>query len=83
MCLGSYVLPRYIGVRHHPLKVYAVLELGIGLMGLLLLWGMPLVNSLYSAIGGGNMFQANQTYMQFLNAAGGDASWLAGKTNSR
>jgi AGCS family alanine or glycine:cation symporter len=31
------------------------------------------------AIGGGNMFQANQTYMQFLNAAGGDASWLAGK----
>ena len=55
MCLGSYVLPRYIGVRHHPLKVYAVLELGIGLMGLLLLWGMPLVNSLYSTIGGGNI----------------------------
>ncbi|QQG35503.1 MAG: alanine:cation symporter family protein [Micavibrio aeruginosavorus] len=31
------------------------------------------------AIGGGNMFQANQTYIQFLNASGGDASWLAGK----
>ncbi|MCM2344982.1 MAG: alanine:cation symporter family protein [Alphaproteobacteria bacterium] len=31
------------------------------------------------AIGGGNMFQANQTYTQFLNASGGDASWLAGK----
>lgn len=31
------------------------------------------------AIGGGNMFQANQTYMQFLNASGGEASWLAGK----
>ncbi|MFN3827420.1 MAG: alanine/glycine:cation symporter family protein [Micavibrio sp.] len=30
------------------------------------------------AIGGGNMFQANQTYTQFLNAAGPD-SWLAGK----
>lgn len=31
------------------------------------------------AIGGGNMFQANQTYIQFLNATGGEASWLAGK----
>lgn len=31
------------------------------------------------ALGGGNMFQANQTYMQFLNASGGEASWLFGK----
>lgn len=31
------------------------------------------------ALGGGNMFQANQTYMQFLNASGGEASWLSGK----
>jgi AGCS family alanine or glycine:cation symporter len=31
------------------------------------------------AIGGGNMFQANQTYTQFLNATGGpEASFLAG-----
>lgn len=56
MCLGSYVLPRYIGVEHHPLRVYAYLEIGIGIFGLLLFFGMPLVNSVYGAIGGGNLF---------------------------
>jgi len=56
MCLGSFLLPRYIDTKHHPLKVYAYLELGIGLMGLLLLWGMPLVNSIYTTIGAGNIF---------------------------
>src|SRR6187455_6692 len=47
MCLGSYLLPRYVGSEHHPLKIYAFLELGIGLMGLVLLFGMPLVNGIY------------------------------------
>ena len=55
MCLGSYLLPRYVPVGPHPLRVYAVLELGIGAMGLLLLWGMPLVNGLYTSIGGGSV----------------------------
>src|SRR6476619_6065460 len=55
MCLGSYLLPRYIDARKHPLRVYAFLELGIGLMGLLLLFGMPLVNGIYTTIGG-NIF---------------------------
>ena len=53
MCLGSFVLPRNVGAEHHPLKIYAYLELGIGLMGLILLFGMPLVNGLYTSIGGG------------------------------
>jgi len=53
MCLGSYVLPRYVDARHHPMRVYAYFELGIGVMGLALLWGMPLVNNLYtSGLGG-------------------------------
>jgi spermidine synthase len=56
MCLGSYLLPRYIGVQHHPLRVYAYLEIGIGIMGLVLLFGMPLVNGIYGAIGGGSVF---------------------------
>jgi len=56
MCLGSYVLPRYIDTRAHPLRVYAALELGIGIFGLLLLFGMPLINGIYLAIGGGNVF---------------------------
>jgi spermidine synthase len=55
MCLGSFVLPRFIDARHHPLRVYAMLELGIGAAGLLLLVGMPLVNLVYAAIGGGHI----------------------------
>jgi spermidine synthase len=56
MCLGSYFLPRYIDTRAHPLRVYAALELGIGIFGLLLLFGMPLINGIYLAIGGGHVF---------------------------
>src|SRR5262245_15563874 len=55
MCLGSFLLPRRIDPRHHPLKVYAFLELGIGLMGLLLLWGMPLIGTAYTAWAGGSV----------------------------
>jgi spermidine synthase len=55
MCLGSFLLPRYISTRHHPLKVYAFMELGIGLMGLLLLWGMPAIASVYIAVAGGGV----------------------------
>lgn len=49
MCLGSYFLPRYVARREHPLRVYAFLELGIGACGLLIYFGMPVVNSLYDA----------------------------------
>lgn len=31
------------------------------------------------AFGGGNMFQANQSFSQLVNVTGGDASWLADK----
>jgi spermidine synthase len=58
MCLGSFILPRLIDARHHPLSVYAILELGIGVMGLALLFGMPLINGIYTAIGGSVMFRA-------------------------
>src|ERR1700687_2682106 len=52
MCLGSLVLPRVVSARRHPLRVYAFLELGIGVIGLLVLFGMPLVNGLYTARAG-------------------------------
>ena len=52
MCLGSLVLPRVISARHHPLRVYAYLELGIAVIGLLVLIGMPLLNGLYTAVAG-------------------------------
>jgi spermidine synthase len=49
MCLGSLLLPRVISPRHHPLRVYATLEAGIGAIGLLILWGMPFVGRAYIA----------------------------------
>src|SRR5205814_2695170 len=49
MCLGSLVLPRLISPRPHPLRVYAFLELGIGVIGLLVLLGMPLIGGAYTA----------------------------------
>ncbi len=48
MCLGSLVLPRLISDRVHPLRVYAFLELGIGIIGILVLFGMPLIADLYT-----------------------------------
>jgi spermidine synthase len=52
MCLGSFLLPRYISTAHHPLKVYAFLEIAIGVIGLLLLFVLPLVGYVYTAWGG-------------------------------
>lgn len=49
MCLGSVVLPRIISTTRHPLRVYALLESGIGLLGILILFGMPVAARIYSA----------------------------------
>src|SRR5262245_46601377 len=47
MCLGSLLLPRLVSGGRHPLRVYAVLEVGIGVIGLLVLFGMPYVEHIY------------------------------------
>ncbi len=47
MCLGSLLLPRLVSGRRHPLRVYALLELGIGAIGLVVLFGMPYVEQVY------------------------------------
>src|SRR5271165_4443017 len=52
MCLGSLLLPRLISSRAHPLRVYAFLELGIGLIGILVLFGLPWVGQVYTAFAG-------------------------------
>jgi len=52
MCLGSLLLPRLVSPRHHPLRVYAFLELVIGACGLLLLIVMPLAGRVYTTWGG-------------------------------
>jgi spermidine synthase len=49
MCLGSIALPRLISARQHPLRVYALLELGTGAFGFAVLFGLPLVQHLYTA----------------------------------
>jgi len=48
MCAGSLLLPRLVSVRRHPLRVYALLELGIGAIGLIVLCGMPHVEEFYT-----------------------------------
>src|SRR5688572_6106600 len=52
MCLGSLLLPRFISARHHPLRVYAFLELGIGAFGLIVLMVVPLIGGAYTTIAG-------------------------------
>ena len=52
MCLGSLLLSRYVSAREHPLRVYAFIEGAIGVCGLLVLWGVPLIDKIYAAIAG-------------------------------
>src|SRR5262245_4716679 len=52
MCLCSLLLPRFIPRTEHPLRVYALLEAGIGLLGLVILFALPYAGGLYTAIGG-------------------------------
>ena len=52
MCLGSLLLPRYVSAREHPLRAYAMLEIGIGICGLIVLFLVPALGRLYSSIGG-------------------------------
>lgn len=49
LCLGSAALPRLVSRRYHPLRVYAILELGIGLLGIGALFGVPVIARLYLA----------------------------------
>src|SRR4029079_5007646 len=48
MCLGSLALPRVLSARWHPLRVYACLELGIGALGILVLFGIPWLGNVYT-----------------------------------
>ena len=49
LCLGSIALPRIITPRQHPIRVYAFLELGTAALGILVLFGIPLISRLYAA----------------------------------
>ena len=52
LCLGSIALARLVSRRLHPLRVYAALELGIGLFGIVALLGVPLIGRIYAGWAG-------------------------------
>jgi spermidine synthase len=47
--LGSIAFPRMISPKHHPLRVYALLEAGIGILGVVILYALPWIGRLYAA----------------------------------
>ncbi len=49
MCLGSLLLPRFVSPEEHPLRIYAMLEVGIGILGLIVLVAVPLVGGIYTS----------------------------------
>jgi spermidine synthase len=55
LCAGSLSLPRMLSARQqHPLRVYAKVEFGIAICGILVFFGMPLLDGVYtSAVGHG------------------------------
>ncbi|MEJ2111197.1 MAG: SAM-dependent methyltransferase, partial [Acidobacteriota bacterium] len=50
MCLGSLLLPRFITPKFHPLRVYALLELGIGCFGMLVIFLLPVIAEFYTGL---------------------------------
>src|SRR5437870_1118826 len=51
-CLGSLILPRIIPSRYRPLRIYAAIELGIALLGVVVLWVTAVVSGVYAASAG-------------------------------
>jgi len=52
MCMGSLAAPRWIAADRNPLRIYAALEVAIGVSGVALLVAMPMVERLYTTWGG-------------------------------
>ncbi len=52
MCLGSLAFARIVPASFHPLRVYAAIEAGIGLIAILVLYFLSPAADLYSSIAG-------------------------------
>lgn len=50
MCLGSLLLPKFVPRERHPLKLYALIEAGIGACGLLVFYAVPQIDRVYAAM---------------------------------
>jgi spermidine synthase len=46
LCIGSLWLPRVLP-QHHPLQMYAAVELGIAICAILVQFGLPFLNRVY------------------------------------
>lgn len=55
MCLGSLLFPSFVSPKYHPLKVYCVLELLIGVSAIALVFLLPMANWIYVDYFGGGM----------------------------
>ncbi len=49
MCLGSVLFARVVSAKQDALRVYALLELGTAACGILVLFGLPLIEGMYTA----------------------------------
>lgn len=47
MCIGSVAFPHIVPSKYHPIRVYALLEFGIGLMAVLIFLLLPFVSNVY------------------------------------
>jgi spermidine synthase len=47
LCIGSVWLPRWQPGRQHPARMFAMLELGIAILAILVRFGIPLIDSVY------------------------------------
>src|SRR5947209_3639934 len=56
MCVGSLLFARSVSRARHPLRVYAAMELSIGVIGLAILFGMPVLAGIYPAWAGSGFF---------------------------
>src|SRR3990167_7131696 len=49
LCVGSVAYARVVPPKRHPLIVYAVLELGIGILGVASLFALPWIGEIYTS----------------------------------
>jgi spermidine synthase len=50
MCLGSIVVPRWLPAARHPLRLWALLELGVGILGVIVFFAVPWLGRAYAAV---------------------------------
>ena len=55
MCAGSLLFPRFVSQDRAPLRVYAVIELAIGALGLLVVLILPIAGRVYIESSGGSL----------------------------